>query len=152
MRPITLGPFDGELIDIGPTSTRVLVTGADSDDRLGLVEMHIAPGFGGPPPHRHRELHHVWYVLAGTARLTVEGEASDVDPGSCLLVPAGVGHTFANVSTTTVRLLQVDTPRPLDGYFRELAQAFPPGTEVDPEVTGEIMRRHDTWPLAAAGS
>lgn len=149
MRMLALGPVDGEVIDIGPTSTRVLVAGADSDDQFGLVEMRIAPGFAGPPPHRHRTLHHVWYVLAGTVHLTVEGTARDVEPGGCLLVPAGVGHTFANSSADPVRLLQVDTPRPLDGYFRELAQAFPAGTEVDRETTGEIMRRHDTWPMTA---
>ena len=44
------------------------------------------------------------------------------------------------------RLLEVDTPRPLDAYLDELTAAFPAGAAVDQAGVAAIQRRHDTLP------
>lgn len=137
-----------ETISAGPTVNRIHVPGAATGGTLSLVEMQIAAGFGGPPPHVHDVLAHTWWVLDGEVDLTIGTATSRHGAGEALWVPAGTPHGFSTATTDGVRLLQVDTPRALDGYFRDLAAAFPPGTAVDPAVVGEIMTLHDTRPVA----
>jgi uncharacterized cupin superfamily protein len=40
------------------------------------------PGFPGPPPHRHREIVDVFYVLEGELTLEIEGKAIAAQPGT----------------------------------------------------------------------
>lgn len=145
--PIIQGPGEGELLEAGPTTTVVKVPGEATDGKLGLVEMRIDPGWAGPPPHVHGRVCHVWYVLEGEVQLTIGEESGRHGPGACLLIPAGTPHGFGTPEDRSAVILQVDTPMALDGYFRELTDAFPPGSPVDPELIGEIMRRHDTMPV-----
>jgi mannose-6-phosphate isomerase-like protein (cupin superfamily) len=137
----------GPLVDIGPTRNRIKLAAVESGGLVGAVEMELGPGFPGPPPHRHLEIDHLWYVLAGRVDIVVDGERSALGPGGFAYVPRGIPHAFANPGTGWARLLEVDTPRTLDAYFTELAAAIPPGAVVDPEVVAAIQRRHDTIPL-----
>lgn len=141
-------PGEGEALRAGPTVSVVKVAGSSTDDRLGVVEMHLDAGWDGPPAHVHARVDHLWYVLAGEVLLTVDRHRDRYTQGACLFVPAGVPHGFGTGATSTAVMLQVDTPRSLDGYFRELVEAFPPGVPVDPARIAEIMRRHDTRPVS----
>jgi uncharacterized cupin superfamily protein len=109
--------------------------------------MELGPGFAGPPQHHHQHVHHVWYLLSGRVHVVVDADRTELLPGDFAFVPRGCGHTFANLGAEPARLLQVDTPRTLDGYFTELAAAFPAGTPVDPRVVADIQHRHDTLPV-----
>ncbi len=137
----------GRLLEIGPTRNRIKLAAAQSGGLVGAVEMELGPGFPGPPPHRHLETDHLWYVVAGLVDIVVDGELSAIGPGCFAYVPRGIPHAFANSGTDWARVLEVDTPRTLDAYFTELAAAIPPGAAVDPEVVAGIQRRHDTIPL-----
>lgn len=138
----------GRRLDAGPTSTLVTVPGAATDGRLGVVEMRIEGGWAGPPDHVHHRIDHVWWVVDGELDVTVDGVRHRVSSGDCVFVPAGVAHGFSTGDTSGARLLQVDTPQSLDGYFDELADAFPAGSTPDPATIGSIMRRHDTHPVS----
>jgi hypothetical protein len=50
------------------------------------------------------------------------------------------------MSGRPARMLAVDTPGTLEGYYRDLAAAFPPGTPLDRNVVAEIQQRYDTRP------
>lgn len=145
--PMIKRPGEGEQLDAGPTTTVVKVSGAATGGRLGFVEMRIDAGWAGPPPHVHRRVCHVWYVLEGALQLTIGEETGLHGAGTSVFVPAGTPHGFGTPEGRPAVLLQVDTPMALDGYFRELTDAFPPGRPVDPDLVGEIMRRHDTIPV-----
>lgn len=145
--PIVRSPGEGDELIAGPTVSVVKVPGTATDDRLGIVEMHLDAGWEGPPPHVHERVHHVWYVLSGEVTFNVAGESDRYRPGSCIYVPAGVAHGFSTSGGGSGVVLQMDTPQSLDGYFRDLVKAFPPGQPVDPAAVGEIMRRHDTFPI-----
>ena len=149
--PVISMPGQGEVMPAGPTRTLVRVPGAATDDRLGVVELHVEAGWSGPPPHSHGEAEHLWYVLDGEIELLVDEDRATYGPGSCLYIPAGLPHGFATEDSGPSVMLQVDTPRALDGYFRDLVGAFPPGRPVDPVQVAEIMRRHDTRPLIDRG-
>ena len=137
----------GRLLEIGPTRNRIKLAADESGGLVGVVEMELGPGFPGPPPHRHLGLDHLWYVVVGSIDVVVDGERSVIGPGGFAYVPRGLPHAFANPGSAWTRLLEVDTPRTLDAYFTELAEAIPPGAVADPALVGCIQRRHDTIPL-----
>ena len=93
----------------GRASTSEGLCGHDQSDggghgRLALPRRGIGPpGFPGPPLHRHRELHDMFYVLEGSLFLTVGDETLELESGSFACVPPGTPHTFANTSNQPVR-------------------------------------------------
>jgi mannose-6-phosphate isomerase-like protein (cupin superfamily) len=137
----------GQLIEIGPTRNWIKLSASESGGLVGAVEMDLGPGFPGPPPHRHLEIDHLWYVVEGQVDIVVDGDRSVIGPGDFAFVPHGVPHAFANPRAERARLLEVDTPRTLEAYFAELASAIAPGTAIDRSVVAGIQRRHDTVPL-----
>jgi quercetin dioxygenase-like cupin family protein len=105
-----------------------------------LAESTLAAGFAGPPPHRHRELHDMFYVLEGTLTLRLGGRDIAAGPGSFACVPPGVVHTFGNDSDGPVRLLNFNTPAGWENYdVAEAAQSGP----LTPEVMARVASRYD---------
>lgn len=129
----------------GPTMSQILVPGTATDERLSAVVMELPDGWDGPPPHVHRRVDHLWYVVAGAVEFTVDGNTVESGPGDGLFVPAGTPHAFT--PRTAARVLQVDTPLALDGYFRDLSATFGDAAAPEPAAVGAVMRRHDTWPV-----
>jgi mannose-6-phosphate isomerase-like protein (cupin superfamily) len=142
--PATLhGPGEGERIAAGPGSE--LLIKATSDDTAGtffLSETTAAPGFPGPPLHRHERLHDMFYVLEGTLTMDVDGERRELGPGSFACVPPGVAHTFSNPSAEPVRFLNFNTPGGFERDVRDLGEAAKAGP-LTPEVMGPIASRYD---------
>lgn len=137
------GPGEGEQHNVGAGSTVVIkATGADTRESFFLSETTIAPGFAGPPPHRHDQLHDMFYVLEGTLTVRLGDRTRAIDAGSFVCVPPGVTHTFSNPGTAPVRFLNFNTPAGWEHYMRELGQAA--GDEpLSSEVIGRIASRHD---------
>ena len=134
-------PGEGEKVG-GASTVTIKATGEDTDGSFYLGEAVIEPGFPGPPPHRHKQLHDMFYVLDGT--LTVRlGEATlELDPGSFVCVPPGVVHTFSNTSEAPVRFLNFNTPGGWEHYMRDLAAALAAGAPTQEEM-GRIASRYD---------
>jgi mannose-6-phosphate isomerase-like protein (cupin superfamily) len=107
-----------------------------------LSESTLAAGFAGPPPHRHRELHDMFYVLEGTLTLHLGEREIEAGPGTFPCVPPGVGHTFRNDSDRPVRLLNFNMPAGWENYMRDLAEAAESGL-LTPEVIARVASRHD---------
>jgi quercetin dioxygenase-like cupin family protein len=98
MDPVLYGPGEGEHHDAGPAQIFIKATGEHTSGSFFLAESTLAPGFAGPPPHRHRELHDMFYVLEGTLTLRLGDQEIEAGPGSFACVPPGVVHTFRNDS------------------------------------------------------
>jgi quercetin dioxygenase-like cupin family protein len=107
-----------------------------------LAESTLAPGFAGPPPHQHRELHHMFYVLEGTLMLRLGDRTIKAGPGSFACVPPGVVHTFRNDGDGPVRLLNFTTPAGFENYMRNLAEAAHAGP-LTREVIARVAPRYD---------
>lgn len=146
-RPVVIRPEEGRLVPIGASTVRLLTVGSDTANRSSVEEIRVPGRFGGPPPHFHRKTNHSWYVIEGELRLTLEGESFDLPPGGFVYVPTGSSHTFANVTASDARMVEFTTPGGFDLYLRELGEAFPAGTDIDPQQMIEIMARHDTYPV-----
>ena len=90
MDPVLYGPGEGENHDAGPAQIVIKAAGEHTGDSFFLAESTLAPGFAGPPPHRHRELHDMFYVLDGTLTLRLGDRTIEAGPGSFACVPPGV--------------------------------------------------------------
>ena len=54
---------EGERYGAGSAEIVINATGEDTAGTFFLSETTIAPGFPGPPPHRHERLVDMFYVL-----------------------------------------------------------------------------------------
>jgi hypothetical protein len=74
---------------------------------------------------------------------TVEG-----GPGTYIVKPRNVAHTFWNPTDQPTRLLEIISPAGFENYFRELGEMIAAGT-FSPERRAEAAARYE---LPAAGS
>jgi mannose-6-phosphate isomerase-like protein (cupin superfamily) len=87
--------------------------------RFNLAVITIAPWRDGPPVHAHVGEDDSFYVLEGELTLVAGGEEVVAGPGTFVLVPPGVEHTFANRSDAVVRVLNVHAPAGFDRRLEE---------------------------------
>ena len=142
MEPLLLGPGEGERHDAGSAQIVILATGEHTGGTFFMSETVLAPRFAGPPPHRHRELHDMFYVLEGTLTLVLGDREVQAAPGTFACAPPGVVHTFRNDTDGTVRMLNLNTPAGWEEYMRALAAAAQEGP-LTPEVIGGVASRYD---------
>src|SRR2546426_7078773 len=65
----------------------------------------------GPRLHVHHSDDEAWHVLEGTLRFRFADRTVDVGPGTTVMAPAGVPHTYGNPGPGDVRYLIITTPR-----------------------------------------
>ena len=129
---------------MGPNEIVIKAASEHTAGKFFLSESTIAPGFPGPPPHVHDELHDMFYVLDGTLTMRLGDEELGAEPGTFVCVPPGVVHTFSNRSDAPVRFLNFNTPGGWEGYMRDLAAAASEaGGQLSPEEIGRIASRYD---------
>jgi mannose-6-phosphate isomerase-like protein (cupin superfamily) len=94
---------------------------ARSEDtpRFNLSVITIQPHREGPPPHAHSGEDDAFYMLEGELTFTVDGEEIAAGPGTFVLVPPQVEHTFANRGEAVARFVNVHAPA---GFDRRLEQ------------------------------
>jgi mannose-6-phosphate isomerase-like protein (cupin superfamily) len=148
---VVSGPGEGERIAVGGSTVVLKGTDDGTDGFLFLSETTLAPGFPGPPPHVHRELHDLFYVLDGTLELLVGDETVAAGPGTFALFRPGVRHAFSNAGgAEPVSFLNVNTPAGWEGYMRDLGAAFAGERPPSREEIGRIASRYDFEVVAPA--
>lgn len=115
---------------VGGTYT-ITVSGADTNGRFSVMDMHIPPG-GGPPLHRH-DFEETFIVLEGEIEATFRGRKMSVRAGETINLPANAPHRFQNVSKLPVRMICICSPAGPENYFRELG--VPVATRTTPPPT-----------------
>lgn len=129
--PRVLAPGEGTTYDfLGHTFTDK-VTVADGC-QFCVQEIVQRPG-GEPPLHIHHREDEAFYLLAGRMTFHLDGRDVQVVPGSFVLAPRGVPHTFT-VDSEEARLLQVLGPNGTEAVFRELA-----GQALDPAALASAL-------------
>jgi quercetin dioxygenase-like cupin family protein len=112
---------------VGGTYT-ITVSGADTQGRFSVIDMHVPPG-GGPPPHRH-DFEETFIVLEGQVEATFRGSKLNVRAGETINIPANAPHRFRNVSEAPVRMICICSPAGPENYFIELG--IPVATRTTP--------------------
>jgi len=105
-----------------------------------LLELRIVPG-GGPPTHLHRHDAESFVVIEGSFRIRQGDVVRDVGPGAFVYGAPGVPHGFTNIGTGVGRLLVIDAPPKIEGYFRALAAHCAADT-LSAEVQRDLYRQY----------
>jgi hypothetical protein len=82
---------------VGGADFRILADGSAVDGRWGLVECTLAPGWGGPPQHIHREHDESFFILTGTVKFTSGRDELLATPDTLVTAAIGDPHTFGTV-------------------------------------------------------
>ncbi len=143
---LVLRPEGGEQLMVRGSTLLFKAVAGTTGGAFSLHERHVPAGGRRPPPHVHPDRVEAFWVLDGEAEFDLDGEVTSAGPGSFVLVPGGVAHTFGATPAGPARLLVLHAPA-LDGYFRELAELWsgdqPPAR--DEELA--LMRRHGMQPV-----
>jgi mannose-6-phosphate isomerase-like protein (cupin superfamily) len=102
------------------------VSGADTGGVFAVVEHPIEPG-RLVLPHLHLHEDEYSYVLEGTIGAWVGDHEVVAGPGSYLIKPRGLMHTFWNAGPGPARLLEVIAPAGFEAYFAKLVEGGDPG-------------------------
>jgi len=89
---------------------------ATSDDtpRFNLGIITLQPRRDGPELHVHEGEDDSFYILEGELTFLVEEDEVVAGPGTFVLVPPGIRHTFANRGDAVVRMVNVHAPAGFD--------------------------------------
>ena len=82
--------------------------------RFNLAVITMQPRRDGPDLHAHAEEDDSFYVLEGELTFIVDGDEVVAGPGTFVLVPPQVQHTFANRSDSVARCINVHSPAGFD--------------------------------------
>jgi quercetin dioxygenase-like cupin family protein len=149
MEPIVFADADGEVYDAGAVRLRVLAQSPDQP--IAVTDNTVPPGFPGPVPHRHTQMTDIFYVLEGELDVNLEGQWRRLGPGSFVLVPPGVVHTFANRGADPARFLSVYHPAGNEQYLKEAMQRMMQGQPWSPAEMAEVAARYDFEPVPDRG-
>ncbi|MGH3016419.1 MAG: cupin domain-containing protein, partial [Gaiellaceae bacterium] len=73
----------------------------------------------GPDLHVHADEDDSFYILEGELTFVVEDDEVVAGPGTFVLVPPGIRHTFANRGEAVVRMVNVHAPAGFDVRLAE---------------------------------
>jgi quercetin dioxygenase-like cupin family protein len=90
----------------GIVTWRTLVS-ADRTPSVGLTvgTAEIAPGATEVGARHHHADHEVYYVIAGTGVVHLDGVETPVEPGSVVFIPGNTRHFVRNTGHDTLKLL-----------------------------------------------
>lgn len=108
--PIIRLPGEGRIYGM-PTMRAVFkADGEETANRYSISEWWLQPGSDGPGAHSHETNDEIFLVIEGTPSLLVGDEWIEAPAGSCIVIPAGVTHDFANRTQTLAGLFNVFIP------------------------------------------
>src|SRR5690349_11421769 len=102
-----------------------------TDCKFDFVAVHATPN-GGPPPHRHRGEHEIFYVVDGTYAFIKGDESFTAGPGEAVFLPRGSLHTYNNIGSSPGELLVTAAPSNFARFVE--AAGFEQRREIGPEV------------------
>lgn len=111
------------------------VTVLAGGDQSKPFEVHLQEGKAGdgPPPHSH-PWDEAFYVLEGQVELIMNGEATLLDQGSYVHIPAHTSHAYRNASPVT-KLLAIVSDCRGGQFFR----ATDKNVQSMPEDLGKLL-------------
>jgi quercetin dioxygenase-like cupin family protein len=140
---------EGVVYDTGAVRLRLLAQSPDQP--VAVTDNTVPPGFPGPVRHRHVTMTDIFYVLEGELTFDLDGAQRVLGPGSFVLVPPGVVHTFANPGSMPARFLNIYEPAGNEQYLKEAVKRMVEGHPWSPAEMAEVASRYDFEPVAAEG-
>ena len=120
-QPLVVEPGSGKLISLGGLGVQFKLGGEQTGGLLAIVEHPIEPG-RLVPPHVHRNEDEYSYVLEGRIGARIGDQIFEAGPGSYVIKPRNIPHTFWNVGPEPARLIEIITPAGFELFFDELGE------------------------------
>jgi mannose-6-phosphate isomerase-like protein (cupin superfamily) len=79
------------------------------NSELSVIQERMPPGTA-EVPHFHQRAQQFFYVLAGEARMDVDGRSFELTAGEGIWIPTGVVHQMRNDSSKEVHFLVISQP------------------------------------------
>jgi mannose-6-phosphate isomerase-like protein (cupin superfamily) len=79
----------------GSTIRELLAHRNSAIRQQSLAEARLAPN-AATTPHHHAVTEEIYYILSGTADMTLGHETRPVGPGDAIAIPPGIRHTIRN--------------------------------------------------------
>jgi mannose-6-phosphate isomerase-like protein (cupin superfamily) len=99
----------------------VRVAAADGPDGISVLE-HWQPHGSSPPFHLHRTEDELFHILEGEYRLKIQDGEQLAGPGTIVLAPKGVPHTYRVESAEGGRCLTVTVRGDFERFVRALGR------------------------------
>lgn len=115
------GPDDGDVTVEGPVGVITKVWGEETAGVLSIVEHPVEPGIL-VPPHTHADFDEWSYVLEGVVGARIGDEVIEAHPGSYVLKPRGIPHTFWNAGPEPARFIELITPAGFERFFQRVGE------------------------------
>ena len=151
MQPIqhatVVSPGEGDLVDLRGLGVHFKIDAAHTGGRFSIVEHPIEPR-RLIPPHVHRNEDEYSFVIEGVVGARIGDDIVEGGPGTYIIKPRNIPHTFWNPGDTPARLLEIISPSGFEDYFRELWEMIRSGT-FSPERRASVAARYD---LPSAGT
>jgi mannose-6-phosphate isomerase-like protein (cupin superfamily) len=91
-------------------ASQKMLSMADGADAVTVSYVRTPAGGGSPEGLHYHEVEQVFYVLAGTMSIEVDGQTSECGPGSLVVFPPGVHHRNWNRSDAETLHLNICAP------------------------------------------
>jgi quercetin dioxygenase-like cupin family protein len=119
----------------------VVVSGADSEGRISLIESDWLPEFT-VAPHFHRRHSETFYIVSGNVEWTIGGETHIMGPGDSVHIPPNTIHSVKVVSGKKMHSLMVSEP---GGYEEDTwyEASYSPEQQRDPKIAARLRRQSD---------
>jgi len=137
-----VGPTDGQVTVEGPVGVVEKVHGRRTNGVISIIEHPIAVGVL-VPPHVHADFDEWSYVLEGRVGARIGDQEFTGEPGSYILKPRRIMHTFWNAGPEPARLIEIITPAGFEDFFADFGEMLRSGG-FDPARMAELGAAYGT--------
>ena len=136
---LVIQPGGGEAVWLLDELLVFKIGSVETGHSIGFIEVMTRSG-GGPPLHLHHMQVEAFYVVEGELTVKVGTETRKISPGSFVLIPPSVAHSYRVESKEPAKLLSMYTPPTVLDYFREIGEAAPVKTLPPEELIPDLER------------
>ncbi len=120
--PMLVQRGEGRSLSFPGHSTTMLWRGQSPDGGVTVLEITVAPGTLGAPPHVHGHEDEYFYVVEGSPTFLVGDIERTVGQGTLGALPRGRRHAFWNSGTTMARILVTIVPGRFGKFFEDVSE------------------------------
>jgi mannose-6-phosphate isomerase-like protein (cupin superfamily) len=99
--------------------TRVLVGPGAALEAEKFVMGHVTIYPGGSVPLHFHQQEEVYYIVAGSGRIQVNGESSDVQAGDCIYIRPQLEHVLTNTAEQNMIMMFCYSPKTVAAHWAQ---------------------------------
>lgn len=139
---LVVGPEEGHSVDLGGLGVVFKIAADRTGGSVAIVEHPMEPG-RLVPPHVHGGEDEVSYVLEGRFGVRIGDVEAVAGPGSYIVKPRGIPHTFWNPGPDPARLIEIIVPSGFERFFHQLGDLVAAMPEDFEQRRAELGRGYD---------